>query len=201
MKLNCIVPLLLAVFAAPGALAQSGLTAAELEALSKGELVARPLHVRRGSLDLIGGSSWQRVDAPIDVVWRALHDVEQYPNLLPNVSASRRVLDASGDLSLIFVEHGFWPIHSSYYVWLESDSRTWRIDFQLELRRPHSLKAGWGSVQLVARDAGHTIIAWSALVDVGRGVLAALSQTLIQPWMLRVPSTIKRCVERSRACR
>jgi ribosome-associated toxin RatA of RatAB toxin-antitoxin module len=195
--ISCFMLIVLSVCATTGVTtAQDAMTAQEQIALEAGELVTRPLHVRRSGFNLIGGSSWQRIDAPTDQLWLAVQDVSRYPKMLPNVTASR-VVERHDDRTLIFIAHGAWPFQASYYAWLQSDAASQSITFRLATDRPHSLAAGWGSLQLVAHGEGSTILVFSALVDVGQGVLAALAQPLIQPWMLRVPSTIKRFGERA----
>jgi hypothetical protein len=39
-------------------------------------------------------------------------------------------------------------------------------------------------------------MAFGVLADVGHGLLAAVGRSALQKWMLRVPSTVKRFLER-----
>ena len=63
----------------------------ELRKLSAGELVQRPVSESRGNLRLIGGTSWQVIDAAPSVVWQALLDTGHYPRMLPQLSEAKLV--------------------------------------------------------------------------------------------------------------
>src|SRR4051812_18904098 len=80
------------LYAAP-ALTQSGsdgaFSAKELGQLKAGELVTRASSEERGSLQLIGGTSWQVIHAAPAVVFQALLDTQRYPHMLPAVTGAR----------------------------------------------------------------------------------------------------------------
>src|SRR5688500_7536660 len=58
--------------------AAAELSSEELSKLERGELVVRATSERRGELRLIGGTSFQVVSAPPEVVWQALLDTPYY---------------------------------------------------------------------------------------------------------------------------
>jgi hypothetical protein len=95
---------------APTLAAQGGaeFTPDEAARITAGQLVTRPQHVRRNGMNLIGGSSWRVIDAPPEVVWRALHDFERYPKMMPQVIEAR-ALASTGDERVIYVRNGHWP--------------------------------------------------------------------------------------------
>ncbi|HEX4354573.1 MAG TPA: SRPBCC family protein, partial [Polyangiales bacterium] len=53
--------------------------------LREGKLVVRPEERNVGRAHLLGGMSWQLIDATPSRVWRALTDVRAYPRFLPAV--------------------------------------------------------------------------------------------------------------------
>ena len=73
-----------AVLVSPGLLSRSGaqqaegFSADERQRLADGRLVVRRSQRRRGQLRLIGGNSWQVVDQPVEVTWRAMCDEASY---------------------------------------------------------------------------------------------------------------------------
>ena len=67
-------------------------TAAERKRLAAGGLVERRVVKRKGGLDLMGGTSWQVIKAPPDVIWEALLDTQYYPRMMPRVLEARRRL-------------------------------------------------------------------------------------------------------------
>src|ERR1044071_6315105 len=58
-------------------------TAEETRRLDAGQLVFRRMVKNQGRLRLMGGSSWQVIDARPDVVWRALLDTPRYRRMMP----------------------------------------------------------------------------------------------------------------------
>src|SRR5262245_42406416 len=85
----------------------------ELAQLRSGQLVKRASSEHRGTLQLMGGSSWQLIDAPPDAVYRALLDTAKYNRMLPAVTASKLVNEQAG-ARVIRLEHKRGPIGLSY---------------------------------------------------------------------------------------
>ena len=63
----------------------------ELARLKRGELVVRPLTQRGASRLMVGGTSWQVIDASPEIVLQALLDTRHYERMLPQVSEARLV--------------------------------------------------------------------------------------------------------------
>lgn len=173
---------------------REGLTERERQRLAAGELITRPLHMRRGDLDLIGGSSWQVIDAPPLVVWRALQDTERYSKMLPGVKRANLVAQ-QGSERCVYLRQGAWPFLRSYYAILRSDPTTRTLHFELDRERPHELNAGWGFARVQSYEASKTLMTFGVLADVGHGLLAAVGRSVVQTWMLKVPATVKRFLE------
>lgn len=172
------------------------LTAAERVRLSAGELVVRSKIERRGSLRLVGGTSWQVIDAPPSVVWQAVLDTPHYHRMLPRVERAKVVAKGARQRT-VFLEHAAGPISASYFLKVRTYPERWDVTFVLDDTRPHSVRAAWGFYSIRAYGDGKTLLAYGAMVDVGDGVLAALARNKVQQWTLRVPALIKRFVENS----
>lgn len=171
-----------------------GFTAEETSRLSAGKLVSRPWRLQQNGRSLIGGSSWRVIDAPPNRVWQALHDVAHYRKMLPRVIEARPV-QHDGANQTIYFRNGAWPIFVSYYVLLHSDRSTLTITFQLDRDRPHGLNDCWGFVRLVPYGADRTLMAFAALADLGRGIIAAVGGSAVQRAILEIPSSVKRFLQ------
>src|SRR6476646_4993526 len=89
------------------------LTASEQRRLQQGELVERRLTRERDGMRLIGGSSYQVINASPEVVWRAVLDTQYYPRTLPQVIEAKLVHDA-GLRRTVFMRHGNGLVETSY---------------------------------------------------------------------------------------
>ncbi len=170
----------------------NGFTADERERLEHGQLVARPVTRRRGSLRLIGGSSWQVVDQPLDVTWRALCDARSYRRMLPGADEANVVAHEPGQ-RIVRVSHAVGFVHASYHLRMSYDHDRHDISFRLDDRRPNDLRAAWGfiSISRYQDDPSRTLVSYGVMADVGDGMLGGILRGQIHEWMLRVPTTIR----------
>lgn len=185
---------LVGVVAVPavGQQAERGFSPDERRRLDDGELIARPVARRRGSLRLIGGSSWQVVEQPADVTWRALCDSRSYRSMLPAAQEARVVAHRSGQ-RVVRVSHAVGFVSASYYLRMRYDHERHDVSFQLDERRQNDLRAAWGfiSVAPFEGDPERTLVSYGVMADVGGGVLGGIMRGQIHEWMLRVPTTIR----------
>lgn len=192
IALECALGLLpVSMLAAQGGAA---FTPDEIARLEAGKLVTRPTRVHRDGMSLIGGSSWRVIDAPPELVWRALHDFEHYPNMMPQVIEARPLAN-SGDERSLYIRNGRWPIFASYYLLLNSDREALTIKFHLDHERPHGVNECWGFVRLVPHGARRTLMTFGVLADLGHGILVAVGASIFQSAVLEVPSTVKKFLE------
>jgi carbon monoxide dehydrogenase subunit G len=181
-----------------GALAQvepastRGFTSEERDRLHEGELVARPVTRRRGSLRLIGGSAWQVVDRPVAETWRVLCDPRSYRNMLPAAEEARVVANGPGQ-RVVRVSHSVGFVRASYHLRMRFDHERRDIAFRLDDRRPNDLRAAWGfiAVSPYEGEEDRTLVSYGVMADIGGGVLGGILRGEIHEWMLRVPSTIR----------
>jgi ribosome-associated toxin RatA of RatAB toxin-antitoxin module len=169
----------------------------ERASLERGGLVQRPLVQRRGSLELMGGTSYQVIDASPDIVWRALLDTSRYPRMMPQVREARVVKSAAAERT-VFVRQGTGPIEKTYYLKVKVYEQARNITFSIDDKRPHDLRAAWGFYTVRPYAGGEkTLLAYGVMADIGSGMLVALVRDEVHDWMLKVPFTVKRFVEGS----
>lgn len=175
------------------------LNPSELGALARGQLVQRMSERRQGSLDLMGGSSWQVVDAPRDVVWSAFRDVSNYKRMLPAVSRASVVARRGAD-TVVRIEHELGPSTPAYHMRMTADAEKYDLSFVLDRSHRNALRAGWGfvSVHEWANDTGRaqSLVVFGCMIDPGEGVFSLLLRPRVHEWLLRIPQTVKRFVER-----
>jgi hypothetical protein len=190
----------LVAFATPGARAEAeasgALTASELARLANGELVTRPVEERRGRFDLVGGTSWQVIDARPDVVWQALLDTPRYPRMLPRV-VEARLVDSAGDQRTVYVRQGTSFVQTKYYLKLKYDESRGDVRFALDDTRPHDVDAAWGFYSIRPYKGGRTLLTYGIMADLGGGLVQFVVRGVVHEWMLKTPWMIKRFVEGS----
>ena len=162
--------------------------------LAKGELVTRPVQERRGSLRLIGGSSWQVIDATPAAVWRAMLDTKNYPHMLPGVSGATLVSEQQ-DLRRVRISHKLGPLGASYRLAFKLDPERRDISFKLNDRLDSGMRAAWGFITVHPHGARRALVSYGVMADPGEGLIVGLARRLIHTWLLRVPRTLMRFVE------
>jgi ribosome-associated toxin RatA of RatAB toxin-antitoxin module len=183
------------LFGAPLTLAQvPRWTTDEREDIESGELATRGHTEQRGELALVGGSSWQRIDAPPERSWRAVRDIERYQHMLPLLE-SATVIQGSGDDIRVRMQHSRGPINIRYHLRMRFDNATRTMRFQLDDRHTNDVRAAWGYARVDSWPDGGTLFSWGVMGDFGSGLLTGLMRPLVRRWMLRIPSTFKSYIE------
>jgi hypothetical protein len=169
----------------------------ERASLDKGGLVQRPRVERRGSLDLMGGTSYQVIDAPLKVVWNALLDTDHYHRMMPRVLEAKVVRDGSSERT-VFMRQGAGPFERTYYLNVRVYPERGDITFSVDEKRPHDVRAAWGfyTVRPYA-DGSKTLLAYGVMADLDVGGIGAFVRDDMHDWLLKVPWTVKRFVEGS----
>ena len=163
--------------------------------LREGRLVVRPTEVVRGQSRLMGGLSWQLVNASPEKIWRALSDVRTYHRFLPAVEEAK-FIELSGNEQRLFVRHRMGFVSASYFVLAAPDGAKGRVRFRLDHSRPSSIRDAFGEIRVNAYGQNKSVVSLAILADVGEGLLAGLVRSNIHEWMLRVPEQLKKFVER-----
>lgn len=169
----------------------------ERASLDSGALVSRPMSERRGSLDLMGGTSYQVIDAPLRVVWSALLDTRYYHRMMPRVLEAKLVSEGA-DERTVFMRQGAGPFERNYYLTVRMNEERGDITFSVDQHRPHDLRAAWGfyNVRPYA-DGNKTLLAYGVMADLNVGALGSWLKSDVHEWLLKVPWTVKRFVEGS----
>jgi hypothetical protein len=175
---------------------QPQLSAAELQRLGEGELVERRLFREQGELRLMGGTSWQVIDAVPEVVWQALLDTPYYDRMLPQVAEARVITDAGRNRTL-FVRHGRGLLQTSYYLDVQLDHQRRDMSFRVDTSRPHGIRAAWGFYAVRSYAEGKTLLVYGVMADIGDGLGTMLLRGSVHEWMMKVPWMVKRFVEGS----
>src|SRR5690349_1759264 len=106
-------------------------TAEELQRLERGQLLSRSTAERTERGPLIGGTSWQVIDRPVDEVWNVLLDPDQYPRFLPQVTRAE-VIRKTADERIVQISHGNSLLQIGYYLDVRIDAEARRISFRVD---------------------------------------------------------------------
>lgn len=174
-----------------------GFTASEAARLEAGHLVQRRAEREQGSLRLVGGSSWQVIDARPEVVWKALLDTQHYPRMMPQVLEAKLVAQEDRKRTVFMRQGASGLVEKTYYLDVRIDEGRKDITFSIDEQRPHDLRAAWGFYTVRPYKGGRTLLAYGVMADIGDGLLVGLVRDEVHEWMLRTPWMIKRFVEGS----
>lgn len=181
-----------------GASDSSLFTPQEWQRLDEGKLVTRPSTRTKGSLRLMGGASWQVIDAAPTSVWRALLDTPRYDRMMPSVISARLIRESNGTRSVQMRQGERGLVETSYVLKVNVHEERRDITFAVDDRFDHDMvKAAWGFYSVRPYRDGKTLLAYSVMADIGSGPLVALLRGSVHEWMLKSPSLVKRFVEGS----
>lgn len=162
--------------------------------LRAGKLVVRPQTINRRGVQMLGGMSWQMIDAPPSAVWRVLTDPHEYAKFLPAVEEVR-LMAASGMSQTLFVQHRLGFLSGSYWINLVQDPAHARVRFRLDHDHPSSIRDAWGEMRVSAYGRDASVVSLVIMADLGEGLFVGLVRSNVHTWMLRVPELLKRHVE------
>lgn len=165
----------------------------ERRLLESGKLVKRQVTQRRGGLHLVGGTSWQVIDADADHVWKVITDVRTYRQLFPHV-VDARLLAKRGNYRLVYMEHASGPFHVSYSLKGQADAKRRDLTFELDTSRPRDITAAWGFFTVRPYGKGKSILAYGVMLDIGTGILSALLRDKIRGSMLHIPRNVRKYI-------
>jgi hypothetical protein len=169
------------------------LSGAEKEKLAAGQLVTRPVEEEKNGLRLIGGSSWQLIDATPDAVFRALLDTPRYDRMLPTVSRAQ-LISSAPTLRRVKLEHKKGPLGVAYRLALSIDPARRDITFKLNDPLQSGVRAAWGYLT-VTPWGGKSLLSYGVMADPGDGLIVGIVRSVIQEWLLRMPAQTKRHIE------
>ncbi len=191
-----LLSVLTVTFAAPSLSFSSSdkLTDEDKKLLVAGELVVKQKNEQRGSYKMIGGQSWQIVDVPVEVAWRAIVDLPRYRHFIPLATESQ-VKHQAGNEADLAMRQQWGPIDVRYVfqTTLEPDRRS--MVFRVDHSQDHDIRAGWGFLRVRPFKGNRTLVSFGALVDIGDGVFVSIIRPAVRRDLLRIPFYFKRHLE------
>ncbi len=173
---------------------EQSFTDEERARLAAGRLVKRPRAEVRDGWNMIGGQAWQVIDAPPEAVWKAANDLPRYTEMVPGLSESN-VTERRGRVAHVVLRHVYGAIDFSYPLRFEFRPEERIAVFRLDHSKKSDLRAGWGFVRVRPWKGGKTLLTFSALVDIGDGILVSIIRSAVRGYMLIIPRTAKQFIE------
>lgn len=170
------------------------LTSEDKEALAAGELVTKQKNEQRGAYKLIGGQSWQIIDVPIDLAWKALRDLPRYKQIIP-LATETKVQHQTGEEADLAVRQQWGPIDVRYVLQTTLDQNRHAMMFRVDHSQEHDIRAGWGFMRLRPYKDDRTLVSFGALVDIGDGIFVSVIRPAVRRDLLRIPTYFKRHME------
>jgi carbon monoxide dehydrogenase subunit G len=165
--------------------------------LRAGKLVVRAEQRSIGTQRLLGGMSWQVVDATPARVWRALSDARTYSHFLPAVEEAR-LIESIGTNQLLFIRHRLGFVTASYSVRAHYDAAQGRVRFHMDRERASSIRDAWGELRVTPYAGQKSVVSLAIMADLGEGLVVGLVRSNVHEWMMRVPEQLKRFIESRR---
>lgn len=168
----------------------------ELKALSDGKIVRKPL--KNSCQDgFYGGAGFAVIDAPVDVVWRALGDWRAYPKMFPKTVSVDEVSRKS-NRSLLKVLLGYKILSLSYHVSIDRDWDSKTLTFGLAESMPHDINGARGYWKLIPQKDGRTLVAYAVSIRIPSGVVTFLGQKAeksLERNVIGLPIFLKKYIE------
>jgi len=170
------------------------LTTEDKKLLMAGELVMKQKNEQRGSYKLIGGQSWQIVDVPVEVAWKAIMDLPRYKHFIPLATESE-VQHQAGDEADLAMRQQWGPIDVRYVFQTTLEPDRHSVVFRVDHSQEHDIRAGWGFLRVRSFKGNRTLVSFGALVDIGDGVFVSIIRPAVRRDLLRIPFYFKRHLE------
>ncbi len=168
----------------------------ELDRLQAGKTVKKRLAKSRQN-GFYGGSGWAIVEAPVEVVWKAIHDWHSYPDFFPRTVAVKE-LQRKEKSSLIRMELGYKVLSIKYHVNIVSDPDKKMMSFKLVSNRPSDIEALRGYWRLFPQKNGRTLVGYGVALQLPAGIVAFLGTNLEEMFerhLIGLPEYLKKWVE------
>jgi hypothetical protein len=163
--------------------------------LRAGKLVTRPIEKLAHGRQLIGGMSWQMIEASADRVYAAMTDVHAHVKYLPAAEDVRQV--SSGPPAILLVQHRLGLVRASYFVRSLPDASRRSLRIQLDRSRPASIRDAWAELRVYPYGEKKSVVSLIVMADLGDSLVIKVIRSNVHTWMLRVPYLLKRHVEAS----
>lgn len=172
------------------------LTAEQLRALERGEVVSAPIDVDLDRGDYFGGVAYAIVDRPSDEVLAALDDPSTFRSILPLTREATPLPSKPGDRGTkrVRLTHGGRYGSATYTAMVRHDARH-VVRFWLDPSEPHDIADCWGYFRVVPWGRGRSLVTYAALLHLDFGIVKVLFTEKIRSYALDTPALVKRFVE------
>lgn len=191
----CLFIAVIGALAAVPPVAHADFSRKEQARLDAGKLVTRQERKALGNLKLVGGTSWQVIDATPDAVWGRFRQFDKFSRFLPACDKSTVIARSKGGF-ILRLEHSEGPIRAVYHMTVKSNEAIRAAQFRLSTKHRNDIREGWGFVKVSAYKGGRTLVSYGVMADVGSGILAGAVRSSIHEWMLEVPRLFKEDLKR-----
>lgn len=172
------------------------LTPEDKRMLANGELVMKPKNEQRGAYKLLGGQSWQIIDAPPSETWSALKDISGYKNFIPLATESV-VTHEDSEETEVAIRQQWGPVDIRYVLQTTLQPKKGAVLFRVDHSQDHDIRAGWGFIRIRPYKETQSLVSFGALVDIGDGVFVSIVRPAVRRNLLRIPYYLKKHLEGS----
>ncbi len=200
--LACLATVFVISNAAYAEPAPSEFTEKEITRLKDGKSVFRPLPTSRKN-GFYGGTGFAVINAPMNIIWKAIQDWSSYPKAYPNTIHVEEV-SRKGNRHLVKMELGHKLLRITYFVEVDFDKKQKKIKFRLVTNRVHDIEATHGYWRFFPQKNGSTLVAYVVAVRVPMGLINLLPESVerkLEGGLLNIPTRLKRWIEGSNAAR
>ena len=170
----------------------------EFKNLADGKTVRKPLPQSRQN-GFYGGAGFTLIDAPADVVWKALEDWRAYPKIFPRTVDAKEV-SRKDNRSLVKMLLGYKILSIEYHITLIRDEKNKTFTFKLAGNQAHDIDSTKGYWKLMPQKDGRTLVAYAIAVQVPSGIVAFLGDSVeksLERNLIGLPKYLKKYVEGS----
>ncbi len=173
------------------------LTQHEINSLVQGRAVLRPLH-GSGTNSTIAGVSFALINAPVDVVWRAVEDVSAWRHIFSNTHECHAVA-GQDNVRVVKMSMGNKVLKADFHLTAVFHAEKYELTYTLNKKKPHDIEETRGSMKLLPQPGGLTLVAFTTLVKIPFAALVRLMGDKVIGWIeyrvLITPKRLKNWVE------
>ena len=168
-------------------------SAAEKEKLQSGKTVKKRLSNSCNN-GFYGGSGYTLIDAPAEVVWKAILDYNTYHKVF---AATSRVseIERKGSKSLIHYEMGYKFLTLEYYLEVTKNHSKYTLSFEMLTDKPHDITMARGYWRLFPQKGGRTLVAYVVSTQIPMGIVNLMKKSwhpLVERNLIGAPNDIKK---------
>lgn len=168
----------------------------DLERLAAGKTVKKPLE-KSCTGGFYGGTGWALIDAPADVIWKAISDWDSYPQFFPRTVATEQIVRNDSN-STIRMTIGYNLVNFEYRLNVVSDKAKNMVSFALSPHRSNDIKDTRGYWRLFPQEDGRTLVAYGVALQMPSDLISLLGAKMEKKFernLIGLPGYLKKWVE------